>query len=169
MGLNGDHPGPGLAVFAQHGSTRRRARVLIPVSRCLDLPERHVSTVGHAHGRGNGISGCTRYAAFSTRYATGSALPGTMPSPRKPRLSPMPNGLARSSPAPRAGIPGPDRVSGRRALTSIPLGRFRARMTVMESYVERSPVPGLARVVRTVWIQRTGEASYVQRHLPTGG
>jgi hypothetical protein len=24
-------------------------------------------------------------------------------------------------------------------------------------------------VVRTVWIQRTGEAAYVQRHLPTGG
>src|SRR5487761_857286 len=57
----------------------------------------------------------------------------------------------------------------RRALTSIPLGRFRARMTVMESYVERPPLPGLAGVVRTVWIQRTGEAAYVQRHLPTGG
>jgi hypothetical protein len=27
----------------------------------------------------------------------------------------------------------------------------------------------LAGVVRTVWIQRTGEAAYVQRHLPTGG
>jgi len=39
----------------------------------------------------------------------------------------------------------------------------------MESYVERPPVPGLARVVRTVWIQRTGAAAYVQRHLPTGG
>lgn len=39
----------------------------------------------------------------------------------------------------------------------------------MESYVERPPVPGLAGVVRTVWIQRTGEAAYVQRHLPTGG
>lgn len=38
-----------------------------------------------------------------------------------------------------------------------------------ESYVERPPVPGLAGVVRTVWIQRTGEAAYVQRHLPTGG
>jgi AraC-like DNA-binding protein len=44
-----------------------------------------------------------------------------------------------------------------------------ARMTVMESYVERPPLPGLAGVVRTVWIQRTGEAAYVQRHLPTGG
>jgi len=55
------------------------------------------------------------------------------------------------------------------ALTSIPPGRFRARMTVMESYVERPPLPGLAGVVRTVWIQRTGEAAYVQRHLPTGG
>lgn len=30
-------------------------------------------------------------------------------------------------------------------------------------------MPGLARVVRTVWIQRTGETAYVQRHLPTGG
>jgi hypothetical protein len=42
-------------------------------------------------------------------------------------------------------------------------------MTVMESYVERLPLPGLAAVVRTVWIQRTGETAYVQRHLPTGG
>jgi AraC-like DNA-binding protein len=39
----------------------------------------------------------------------------------------------------------------------------------MESYVERPPLPGLAGVVRTVWIQRTGESAYVQRHLPTGG
>lgn len=39
----------------------------------------------------------------------------------------------------------------------------------MESYVERPPAPGLAGVVRTVWIQRTGAAAYVQRHLPTGG
>lgn len=39
----------------------------------------------------------------------------------------------------------------------------------MESYVERPPWPGLAGVVRTVWIQRTGAAAYVQRHLPTGG
>jgi AraC-like DNA-binding protein len=30
-------------------------------------------------------------------------------------------------------------------------------------------LPGLAAVVRTVWIQRTGAAAYVQRHLPTGG
>jgi AraC-like DNA-binding protein len=42
-------------------------------------------------------------------------------------------------------------------------------MIVMESYVERPPVPGLVSVVRTVWIQRTGAAPYVQRHLPTGG
>jgi len=42
-------------------------------------------------------------------------------------------------------------------------------MTVMESYVERPPLPGLTGVVRTVWIQRTGAAAYVQRHLPTGG
>jgi hypothetical protein len=39
----------------------------------------------------------------------------------------------------------------------------------MESYVERPPLPGLAGVVRTVWIQRTAEAAYVRRHLPTGG
>lgn len=36
-------------------------------------------------------------------------------------------------------------------------------------YVERSPVPALAGVVRTVWIHRTGTDPYVQRHLPTGG
>ncbi len=42
-------------------------------------------------------------------------------------------------------------------------------MTVMESYVERPPWPELAGTVRTVWIQRTGDAPYVQRHLPTGG
>src|SRR5690348_1486067 len=39
----------------------------------------------------------------------------------------------------------------------------------MESYVERPPWPELTGAVRTVWIQRTGEAGYVQRHLPTGG
>lgn len=39
----------------------------------------------------------------------------------------------------------------------------------MESYVEQPPLPGLAGVVRTVWIQRTGAVAYVQRHLPTGG
>ncbi|HEY9241140.1 MAG TPA: DUF6597 domain-containing transcriptional factor [Streptosporangiaceae bacterium] len=42
-------------------------------------------------------------------------------------------------------------------------------MTVMESYVEHPPLPGLAGVVRTVWVQRTGDVAYVQRHLPTGG
>src|SRR2546421_3577152 len=42
-------------------------------------------------------------------------------------------------------------------------------MAVMESYVECPPLPGLTGVVRTVWIQRTGAAAYVQRHLPTGG
>jgi AraC-like DNA-binding protein len=51
----------------------------------------------------------------------------------------------------------------------LPLGRFSARMTIMESYVEQAPTAGLAGVLRTVWIQRTGEAAYVQRHLPTGG
>jgi AraC-like DNA-binding protein len=38
-----------------------------------------------------------------------------------------------------------------------------------QSYLERLPLRGLAGVVRTVWIQRTGEGAYVQRHLPTGG
>lgn len=42
-------------------------------------------------------------------------------------------------------------------------------MGPMESYVESPPLPELAGVVRTVWIQRTGPAAYVQRHLPTGG
>lgn len=39
----------------------------------------------------------------------------------------------------------------------------------MNAYVERPPAPGLAGVVRTVWIQRTGDEPYAQRHLPTGG
>jgi dihydrofolate reductase len=39
----------------------------------------------------------------------------------------------------------------------------------MDSYVESAPAPALAGVVRTVWIQRTGDAAYLQRHLPTGG
>ena len=39
----------------------------------------------------------------------------------------------------------------------------------MDSYTERPPLPGLAGVVRTVWIQRTGAAAYEQRHVPTGG
>lgn len=39
----------------------------------------------------------------------------------------------------------------------------------MESYVERPPLPGLAGAVRAVWVQRTGDEAYVQRHLPTGG
>jgi AraC-like DNA-binding protein len=42
-------------------------------------------------------------------------------------------------------------------------------MAAMDSYIERPPLRGLAGVVRTVWIQRTGAAPYVQRHLPTGG
>jgi AraC-like DNA-binding protein len=42
-------------------------------------------------------------------------------------------------------------------------------MMLMESYVERPPLPGLAGLVRTVWIQRTGAVAYAQRHLPTGG
>ncbi|WP_318836404.1 DUF6597 domain-containing transcriptional factor [Actinomadura rudentiformis] len=39
----------------------------------------------------------------------------------------------------------------------------------METYVEHPPLPELAGMVRAVWIQRTGETAYVQRHLPTGG
>ncbi|MEU8636613.1 AraC family transcriptional regulator [Amycolatopsis sp. NPDC048633] len=39
----------------------------------------------------------------------------------------------------------------------------------MTEYVERLPVPELAGIVRTVWVQRTGDAPYAQRHLPTGG
>lgn len=42
-------------------------------------------------------------------------------------------------------------------------------MATVEAYVECLPWPGLAGVVRTVWIQRTGPLPYVQRHLPTGG
>ncbi|HEX7131825.1 MAG TPA: DUF6597 domain-containing transcriptional factor [Iamia sp.] len=38
-----------------------------------------------------------------------------------------------------------------------------------QSYVERAPRAELAGAVRTVWVQRSGESAYVQRHLPTGG
>lgn len=47
-----------------------------------------------------------------------------------------------------------------------PRGRFGTGVT---EYVERLPVPRLAPFVRTVWLQRTGDEPYVQRHLPTGG
>jgi AraC-like DNA-binding protein len=40
---------------------------------------------------------------------------------------------------------------------------------VTHSYVEGAPRAELAEAVRTVWIQRSGESAYVQRHLPTGG
>jgi hypothetical protein len=40
---------------------------------------------------------------------------------------------------------------------------------VTQSYIEFAPRAELAGLVRTVWIQRTGGAAYVQRHLPTGG
>jgi AraC-like DNA-binding protein len=53
--------------------------------------------------------------------------------------------------------------------SAFPMNQGAVRMVLVESYVERPPIPGLAGVVRTVWIQRTGEAAYVQRHLPTGG
>jgi hypothetical protein len=42
-------------------------------------------------------------------------------------------------------------------------------VTAIESYVERAPLPGLAGVVRTVWVQRTGATAGVHRHLLTGG
>jgi AraC-like DNA-binding protein len=38
-----------------------------------------------------------------------------------------------------------------------------------QTYVERLPHPALAGRVRTVWLQHTGAAPYVQRDLPTGG
>jgi hypothetical protein len=39
----------------------------------------------------------------------------------------------------------------------------------MESYVERPPLPGLAGVVRTAWIQRTGETAYLPPRQLLGG
>ncbi|HEY3556156.1 MAG TPA: DUF6597 domain-containing transcriptional factor [Kribbella sp.] len=42
-------------------------------------------------------------------------------------------------------------------------------MPQTESSVERLPVRGLAGVIRTVWIQRTGAEEHVHRHLPSGG
>lgn len=39
----------------------------------------------------------------------------------------------------------------------------------MVSYVELAPRPGLGGLVRTVWVQQTGDVPYVQHHLPTGG
>ena len=38
-----------------------------------------------------------------------------------------------------------------------------------QTYDESPPVPALAGLVRTVWIQRTGSQPYPQRDLPTGG
>jgi hypothetical protein len=38
-----------------------------------------------------------------------------------------------------------------------------------DSYVELAPTPALADLVRTVWIQQTGDRTHVQYHLPTGG
>lgn len=38
-----------------------------------------------------------------------------------------------------------------------------------QTYDESAPVPALAGLVRTVWIQRTGSLPYPQRDLPTGG
>ena len=42
-------------------------------------------------------------------------------------------------------------------------------MGAPQAYVERTPLPSLARAVRTVWVQHTGPGLYVQRNLPTGG
>jgi AraC-like DNA-binding protein len=42
-------------------------------------------------------------------------------------------------------------------------------MGALQAYVERTPLPFLARRVRTVWVQHTGPGPYVQRNLPTGG
>jgi AraC-like DNA-binding protein len=38
-----------------------------------------------------------------------------------------------------------------------------------QTYVEQVPLPTLAALVRTVWVQRTGPRPYLQRNLPTGG
>ena len=38
-----------------------------------------------------------------------------------------------------------------------------------QTYVERLPAAPLAARLRTVWVQHTGSAPYVQRYLPTGG
>jgi AraC-like DNA-binding protein len=54
-------------------------------------------------------------------------------------------------------------------LDTVPPERFSARVVAGESYRERLPVPGLAGVVRTVWIQSTGPTDHVHRHLPSGG
>ncbi|MDQ2749585.1 MAG: helix-turn-helix domain-containing protein [Actinomycetota bacterium] len=42
-------------------------------------------------------------------------------------------------------------------------------MNGADGYDERAPVPALAGRVRTVWVQRVGPRSYLQRNLPTGG
>ena len=42
-------------------------------------------------------------------------------------------------------------------------------MDQAQTYVERVPVPPLAGLVRTLWVQRTGPRPYVQRNVPTGG
>ncbi|MTD14590.1 AraC family transcriptional regulator [Nakamurella sp. YIM 132087] len=42
-------------------------------------------------------------------------------------------------------------------------------MSTGQTYVERLPPPALSGIVRTVWVQSTGGAPYLQRNLPTGG
>jgi hypothetical protein len=66
-----------------------------------------------------------------------------------------PAGLPRGHPA--RGRSGRRRAAGRSRRQRVLL------VTVMESYVERAPLPGLAGVVRTVWIQRTGGVAYADR------
>jgi len=40
---------------------------------------------------------------------------------------------------------------------------------MIDTYRERTPSPALAGAVRTIWIQGTGDAVTLHRHLPTGG
>lgn len=39
----------------------------------------------------------------------------------------------------------------------------------VRTYVERLPLPALTPLVQTVWVHRTDDLPYPQRHLPTGG
>ena len=38
----------------------------------------------------------------------------------------------------------------------------------VRTYVERLPLPALTPLVQTVWVHRTEDLPYPQRHLPTG-
>src|SRR5829696_3801491 len=76
---------------------------------------------------------------------------------------PPPIGHSLRSPAEARGSSRVRRRAGER-----PEARL-AVMAVPQAYVERTPLPSLARAVRTVWVQHTGPGLYVQRNLPTGG